>query len=161
MTPPGDLPFPQGEGPRYQPEFSGGERLSRLEALYEAFQRTEREWQDQLDRRFQAVEKEVATQHDERIAELASLRREFLAAAEFTDKAINKAGEAQEKQNTLTREDALRARESMEERVRALERGESAGLGSHKASAQTTTWIIAAISTFAAIAIAVAAILHG
>ncbi len=151
---------PQGEGPRYQPEFSGGERLSRLEALYEAFRRTEIEWQEQLDRRFQAVEREVLTQHNERIEELASLRREFLAASEFTDKAINKAGEAQEKQNTLTRDDALRARESMEERVRALERGESQGLGRHSTSAQTVTWAIAAVAVFASVVIAIIAAIH-
>ncbi len=151
---------PQGEGPRYQPEFSAGERLARLEALYEAFRRTEIEWQDQLNRRFLASEKEVILQREERATEIESMRREFLAAAEATDKAINKAGEAQEKQNELTREEALRSRESMEQRVLALERGESRGAGSSQALGTTMTVVIAAIAAVAAVAAAIVLAVH-
>ncbi len=152
---------PQGEGPRYQPEFSAGERLARLEALYEAFRRTEIEWQEQPNRRFDASEKEIILQREERATEVESMRREFTAAAEATDKAINKAGEAQEKQNTLTREEAQRARESVEARLLSLERGESQGAGSRQAYGQSVTTIIALIAAFAGIAIAVSAIIHG
>ncbi len=151
---------PQGEGPRYQPEFAPGERLSRLEALYEAFRRTEIEWQEQLDRRFQASEKEIVLQREERGTEVEAMRREFSSSVEATDKAINKANEAQEKQNDLTREDALRARESMEERLRALERGESKGLGSSHAFGQTLTLAIAGVAAVTAVVVAIIAAVH-
>ncbi len=134
---------PQGEGPRYQPEFAPGERIARLEALYEAFKRTEIEWQDQLNRRFHASETEIVLQREERATEIESMRREFTAAAEATDKAINKAGEAQEKQNTLTREEAQRARESVEARLLSLERGESRGEGKAFHSQQINAAVLA------------------
>ncbi len=140
---------PQGEGPRYQPEFSAGERLARLEALYEAFRRTEVEWQEQIDRRFGGIDKDIRIQRDERVAELTALRRESQAALEAQDKAINKAGDAQEKQNELTREEAQRAREGMETRLLALERGESRGEG----KVAHTQQINAAVLAWAGVAI--------
>ncbi len=118
-----------GEEDRAQPEFSTGERLSRLEALYEAFLRSEETWQEQLDRRMRGIESDTSLQREERRAELAAVRNELVTQLASTDKAIVKAEQAQDKQNELTREDAQRARASMELRVLALERGESTSVG--------------------------------
>ncbi len=131
-------------GERTQPEFSEGERLARLEALYEAFLRSEAVWQEQIDGRVASLKEEAAAHRDERRNELNSVRTELAAQLSSTDKAISKAEQAQDKQNELTREDAQRARASIEQRVLALERGESTTSGVSQGAQQLKAAQIAA-----------------
>lgn len=120
---------------RTQPEFSTGERLSRLEALYEAFLRSEAVWQEQLDGRVHSLKGEISAVRTELITQLVS-----------TDKAIIKAEQAQDKQNELTREDAQRARAGIEQRVQALERGESVSAGASEGARQLRAAQVATLS---------------
>src|ERR1700685_1296077 len=74
---------PRGEGPRFQPEFSPGERLAKIEALLDGASRTAENLSDELDQRLKSAQ----ALQDEK---LAGLRAEHQAALLAQREAIQK-----------------------------------------------------------------------
>ena len=133
---------PQGEGPRYQPEFSAGERLARLEALIENVAALKTEVSS-LEARVEGhVVLNSATENSAK-EEIEATRRELLTHIAAQRDAIVKAEEAQRRQADLTREQSEKREEIANERLLALERGSSRGEGVHERSQQISASLIA------------------
>ncbi len=122
------------EIPRYQPEFSTGERLSALESqirtLTSAQEHAElkaaMEGHWRLDKATEQAGRE----------EIQALRRELELAIVSQREAILKAESAQSRQADLTREQAEKREAVSNERLLALERGSSKGEGLEQRSQQ-------------------------
>ena len=113
--------IPQGEGPRYQPEFSAGERLARLEALIENVAALKTEVSS-LEAKVEGhVVLNAATENSAK-EEIEATRRELLTHIAAQKDAIIKAEEAQRRQFDLAREQAEKREEIANERLLALER---------------------------------------
>lgn len=128
------------ESGRTQPEFSTGERLAALESLLRTYA-TSAELHALSESMHGHWRLDQSTEQASR-EEIQALRRELSASIIAQKEAINKAEEAQLRQAELTREQTDRRETVTNERLLALERGESAGEGAHARGQQITTNII-------------------
>ena len=146
---------PQGEGPRYQPEFSAGERLARLEALIENVAALKTEVSS-LEAKVEGhLLLNSATENSAK-EEIEATRRELLTHISAQRDAIVKAEEAQRRQFDLAREQAEKREEIANERLLSLERGSSKGEGAQQRSQQISASVVA-FAGLAFLAISVAA----
>lgn len=135
------------ESGRTQPEFSTGERLAALESLLRTYA-TGAELRALAESMHGHWRLDQSTEQASR-EEIQALRRELSASIIAQKEAINKAEEAQLRQAELTREQTDRRETVTNERLLALERGESAGEGAKAAvqrfSDSTVAWLGVAI----------------
>ena len=118
--------IPSGEGPRYQPEFSSGERLSRLEADLQRATEDRKEIQLQLARQLQE-QKELFEE------KLTGLSARLTAINSAQKEAVDKAEKATAQRFDTFVEQNDRKAEVSQNRIAALERGESSGHGEKEA----------------------------
>ncbi len=134
--------MPLGEAPRYQPEFSTGERLRGIESDLSA-----------LDRRFS----EVRDLFDEK---LDGLRKELSAISNAQKEAVDKSEKSTTQRFDTFIEQNDRKAEVTQSRLAALERGESAGAGKSQGVSELKTSTVAWIGAFAAVALVLLYIAH-
>ena len=133
---------PRGEAPRFQPEFSAGERLARLEALIENVAALKTEVASLEAKVDGHVVLNAATENSAK-EEIEATRRELLTHISAQRDAIVKAEEAQRRQFDLAREQAEKREEIANERLLSLERGSSKGEGAQQRSQQISASLIA------------------
>jgi hypothetical protein len=144
---------PSGEGPRYQPEFSPGERLARLEAGLSRAAEDRQELQKQIDRRLGEAEK----LYDEK---LDGLGERLTAINSAQKEAVDKAEKATAQRFDTFVEQNERKAEVTQARLQALERGESQGEGIRRGANELKASTVAWLGALAALALAILYIAH-
>ena len=133
---------PPGEGPRFQPEFSTGERLAHIEADSAALDRRFIETKDLFDQK------------------LLGLSEKVDAKAEAQKEAVEKAEKSATQRFEAFVEQNDRKAEVTQQRLQALERGESAGHERRAAVNELKTSTLAVIGALATIALVILYVAH-
>jgi hypothetical protein len=153
------------ESDRTQPEFSVGERLARLEGEVEGSRAIAQELQEQIDRRFRDTYAEV----DRRFAQIKELfnekldgvRREVEAKSTAQKEAVEKAEQASSRRFETFIEADARKGEVTQNRLGALERGESTATGGRITQGEMITRWIAAVAVLVTIGLLAVQLAHG
>ncbi len=145
--------FPLGEGPRYQPEFSTGERLATLEAGLARAAEDRGELQSQIDRRLGESEKLFNEKLD-------GISREVQAKADAQKAAVDKAEQSSTRQFESFVAQNDQKSEITQRRLSALERGESAGQERRNTANELKTSTLAVIGALATIALVILYVAH-